>query len=44
MKRVYRAVAAAALMSASGAWAVKVGDNLYIKGKGVKVRVLEDTP
>jgi hypothetical protein len=37
MKRVYRAVAAAALMSASGAWAVKVGDNLFIKAKGVKL-------
>lgn len=37
MKRLYGAVAAAALLSATGAWAVKVGDNLYIKAKGVKL-------
>jgi hypothetical protein len=37
MKRVYRAVVAAALISAGGAWAVKVGDKLYIKAKGVKL-------
>lgn len=37
MKLLYGAVAAAALLSASGAWAVKVGENLYIKAKGVKV-------
>jgi hypothetical protein len=37
MKRLYGAVAAAALLGASGAWAVKVGDNLYIKAKGVKL-------
>lgn len=37
MKRLYGAVAAAALLSASGAWAVKVGDNLFIKAKGVKL-------
>ena len=37
MKRLYGAVAAAALLGASGAWAVKVGDNLFIKAKGVKV-------
>ncbi len=37
MKRLYGAVVAAALLSASGAWAVKVGDDLYIKAKGVKL-------
>lgn len=37
MKRLYGAVAAAALLSASGAWAVKIGEKLYIKNKGVKV-------
>lgn len=37
MKRLYAAVAATALLGASGAWAVKVGDNLYIKAKGVKL-------
>lgn len=37
MRRGYRALAAAALMSASAAWAVKVGDNLFIKAKGVKL-------
>lgn len=37
MKRLYGAVAATALLGATGAWAVKVGDNLYIKAKGVKL-------
>lgn len=37
MKRLYGTVAAAALLSASGAWAVKVGDNLFVKAKGVKL-------
>lgn len=37
MKRGYRAVAAAALLSASGAWAVAKGGSLYIKSKDVKL-------
>lgn len=37
MKRVYGAIAAAALLSASGAWAVAVGGKLYIKSKDTKV-------
>lgn len=37
MKRLCGAVAAVALLGATGAWAVKVGDNLYIKAKGVKL-------
>lgn len=37
MKRLYAAIATAALLGATGAWAVKIGDNLYIKTKGVKL-------
>jgi|APLak6261666879_1056058.scaffolds.fasta_scaffold02066_3 hypothetical protein len=37
MKRGYRAVLAAALLSSGAALAVKVDDTLYIKAKGVKV-------
>jgi hypothetical protein len=37
MKRVYGAVAAAALLSAGSAWAVKVGENLFVKTQGVKL-------
>ena len=37
MKRLYGAVATAALWGATSAWAVKIGDNLYIKTKGVKL-------
>lgn len=37
MKRLYGAVAAAALLSASGAGAVAVGGKLYIKSKDTKV-------
>lgn len=37
MKSSIRAVAAIALMSASGAWAVAVGGKLYIKSKDTKV-------
>ncbi len=37
MKRLYGAVVAAALLSASGAWAVAKGGSLFIKSKDVKL-------
>lgn len=37
MKSLYRPLVAVALLSASGAFAVKVGDDLFIKSKDTKV-------